>query len=64
MGTVYKILDFEKDSSLLRFFELGFIKGQSVKVVASSPFKKVFLLEISGYILSVRKDMLEKIWVK
>ncbi len=47
-----------------RFLELGFAVGQKVKVVATSLAKKVFLIELRGYVLSVRASLLERILVK
>ncbi len=47
-----------------RFFELGLTVGEKVKIVATSLQKKVFLLEIRGYLLSVRASLLAKVVVK
>lgn len=62
---VCKIVSFcgECDGVLRRFFELGLSRGVKVKVVASSLQKKVFLLEVRGYLLSVRASLLSKIEV-
>ncbi|MBP3431249.1 MAG: ferrous iron transport protein A [Clostridia bacterium] len=51
------------DSVLRRFFELGLLRGTTVKVVGSSLLRKVSLLEVRGYLLSVRTSLLEKIEV-
>lgn len=40
-----------------RILELGFTKGQSVKISRKSLLKKAFLVEIRGYILTIRKDI-------
>lgn len=65
-GKVYKIVGFdgELDAVLRRFFELGFSKGESVCVVSKSLQKKVCLIEIKGYLLSIRTSLLKKIKVK
>ena len=62
----YKIVGFvgEPDAVLRRFMELGFSKGQTIKIVSSSLLKKVFLVEIRGYLLSVRTSLLSKVQVK
>ena len=62
---IYKITGFcgEKDKVYRRFLELGFSLGQRVKVLEKSLQKKVFLIEIRGYVLSVRTSLLQKIEV-
>ncbi len=65
-GECLKIVAFvgEEDRIFRRFLELGFSRGEKVKVVFSSLANKVFLIEIRGYILSVRKDLLERVVVQ
>ena len=62
---IYRITGFcgEKDKVYRRFLELGFSLGQRVKVLEKSLQKKVFLIEIRGYVLSVRTSLLQKIEV-
>ena len=62
---VYKISGFvgEVDGVLRRFLELGFGLGQRVKIVSTSLQKKVFLIEVRGYVLSVRASLLSKVTV-
>lgn len=62
---LYKILGFssENDAVLRRFMELGFTVGVKVKIVATSLQKKVFLIELRGYLLSVRAGLLSRIEV-
>lgn len=52
------------DGVMRRFFELGFAVGEKVRIVATSLQKKVFLLEIRGYLLSVRSALLARVEVK
>ena len=52
------------DGVLRRFFELGLTNGEKVRVVASSLAKQVFLLEVRGYLLSVRACLLAKVQVE
>lgn len=60
---LYKIVGFssENDAVLRRFMELGFTVGEKIKIVATSLQKKVFLLELRGYLLSVRAELLHRI---
>ncbi len=62
----YQIVGFvgQVDGVLRRFFELGFTVGERVRVVATSLQKKVFLVEIRGYVLSVRANLLSKVQVE
>lgn len=62
---LYKIVGFssENDAVLRRFMELGFTVGEKVKIVATSLQKKVFLIELRGYLLSVRVGLLSRIEV-
>lgn len=66
VGQVYKIVNFvgEQDGVLRRFMELGLCAGQKVKIVATSLAKKVFLIEVRGYLLSVRAKLLQKVEVE
>ena len=65
VGKTYKILDFqgELDSVTRRFLELGLTIGQKVSIVSKSLAKKVFLIEVRGYLLSVRASLLERLVV-
>ncbi len=62
----YKIKDIsgENKKVVRRFLELGIIKGQAIKILNTSILKKVFLVEIRGYILSVKADLLSYILVE
>ena len=61
----YKIVGYvgDADNVLRRFLELGFSVGESVKIVSTSLAKKVFLIEIRGYLVSVRASLLSRIEV-
>ena len=48
---------------VFRLIELGFIKGQKVKVEAISFSRKVFLLQFRGMLLSVRSQLLQNVQV-
>lgn len=62
----YKICGFggEIDNIGRRFMELGLVEGEKVKICAKSLQKKVFLIEVRGYLLSVRASLLEKVQVQ
>ncbi|MDE6583232.1 MAG: ferrous iron transport protein A [Clostridia bacterium] len=62
----YTICGFDSavDGVLRRFLELGFTKGEKVEIVSTSLSKKVFLVKIRGYLLSVRASLLNKVQVK
>ena len=46
-----------------RLLELGFTKGQSVKVVRKSLIGKTFLVELRGYTLTLRQDVAKLILI-
>ena len=52
------------DKTNQRLLELGFTQGQRVRIVAKSAMKKAVLLEIRGYLLSIRTSMLANVVVK
>ena len=47
-----------------RLCELGFTSGQAVTLVRTSLLKKAYLVEIRGYTLSLRHDILKAVMVK
>ena len=65
-GEVCKIVGFngQFDRILRRFLELGLSRGQKVKIVSTSLQNKVVLIEIRGYILSVRRNLLDRVVVE
>ena len=42
-----------------RLLELGIIAGQPIKILNKSSLKKVYLVEIRGYLLSVKASILK-----
>lgn len=62
----YKIVGFAEnyDAVLRRFLELGFAKGEKIKILFTSLQKKVFLVQLRGYLLSVRASLLSKVQVQ
>ncbi len=65
-GEVCKIVGFngQFDRILRRFLELGLSRGEKVKIVSTSLQNKVVLIEIRGYVLSVRKNLLDRVVVE
>lgn len=46
-----------------RLLELGIIAGQPIKILNKSSLKKVYLVEIRGYLLSVKASILKLVQV-
>jgi len=47
-----------------RLCELGFTNGQEIKMVRKSLLGKAYLLELRGYTLSLRSDIVKAVLVK
>lgn len=47
-----------------RLYDLGFIKGQKIRVVNKSLLKKAYMIEIRGYTLSLRDSIINAIFVE
>ena len=54
---------FEKNVSL-RLMELGFIKGNKVKMIFVSPKEKTFIVEVMNSTMMIRKDALRLVEVE
>ncbi len=65
-NTTYKICGYKGkvDPVCRRFMELGLVVGEKIRVCAKSLQKKVVLIEVRGYLLSVRASLLEKVQVE
>lgn len=64
-GKEYQIVSLcEENNITRRFFELGFAVGQKVKILATSLLGKAYLVQIRGYVLSVRATLLKQIMVE
>ena len=46
-----------------RLLELGILAGQPIKILNKSSLKKVYLVEIRGYLLSVKASILKLVQV-
>ena len=63
----YSIVQIEKDcpsSVRRRLFDLGFTKGQTIQKIQTSLLGKVILVQIRGYLLSIRSSIADSIMVK
>ena len=47
-----------------RLFDLGFTDGQTIKKIQTSLLGKVILVQIRGYLLSIRSSIADSIMVK
>ncbi len=63
---ICKVVGFcgEADAVSRRFLELGITVGIKIKVLCFSLLKKVALLQVRGYVLSVRTSLLSKVQVQ
>lgn len=63
----YKICQIEKDclpSVRRRLFDLGFTNGQTIQKIQTSLLGKVVLVQIRGYLLSIRSSIANCILVQ
>ena len=60
----YKIIEIVGEEKVVRrFFELGIFSGQNITILNKSPLKKVFLVVIRGYVLSIKSTLLGGVMV-
>jgi len=55
-GQSAEIISFEKDDLKLRFYEMGCLPGEKVTIELIAPFGDPIAINISGYLLSLRKQ--------
>ena len=63
----YKVVGFDdsiEKNILRRFCDFGITKGQKIKVNYKSLLKKVILIEIRGYTLSIKSSLASKVLVE
>ena len=61
----YRIVEVKGEEKVVRrLFELGLFSGQKLYILNKSPLKKVFLVEIRGYVLSIKSTLLSGIMVE
>lgn len=59
--TIKNLSEFASDKIVRRLFDLGFTPMQKIKLVRKSLIGKTFLVEVRGYILSMRASVAEVI---
>lgn len=67
MNYYYKVIGFDKELEYKicrRFCDFGITKGERIKVKAKSLLKRVLLIEIRGYILSIKSSLAKYILVE
>ena len=67
LNEINEVCDFDPSAPVRerdRLLELGFTQGQKVKIVRLSLAKNTFLVEIRGYLLSLRRSVAEIVRVK
>ncbi|MCB9251953.1 MAG: ferrous iron transport protein A [Flavobacteriales bacterium] len=64
IGQSAEILSFEKDEIKLRFYEMGCLPGENVKLELVAPLGDPIAIDIRGYLLSLRKNDAKHILVK
>lgn len=65
INTYYKITKIQHNGKTeRRLYDLGFVKEEKIKIIKKSIFGGVFLVEIMGGLLAVKKREMNKIWVE
>lgn len=63
-GQTAEIISFENDELKLRFYEMGCLPGEKVKLELIAPLGDPIAINISGYLLSIRKSDASSIKVR
>lgn len=67
VGDTGRVLGFEKsigEKIKKRLLELGFIEGKTIKLLQWSLAGDVLLIELNGYLLSIRKNIAKYIMLR
>jgi len=64
IGQSATIINFTDDFLSLKFIEMGCLPGEKIKLSNIAPFGDPIAIEVSGYILSLRKQEASTIIVK
>ena len=46
-----------------RLYDLGFVEGEKIRIIKKSIFNGVYLVEIMGGVLAIKRKEIEKIWI-
>lgn len=60
-GTIVKI---DESFHVVQLMEMGFLQGKSVSISQVAPMGDPIAVQISGYLLSIRKVDAAQIWVE
>jgi ferrous iron transport protein A len=63
-GQTAEIISFDRDDLKLRFYEMGCLPGEKVTLELVAPLGDPLAINISGYLLSLRKQDAKHIKVK
>ena len=63
-GQSAEIISFESDELKVRFYEMGCLPGEKVKLELIAPLGDPIAIKINGYLLSIRKSDAKEIKVK
>ncbi len=64
IGQIATIQSFTDDFLSLKFIEMGCVPGEKIKLVTIAPFGDPIAIEVSGYLLSIRKEDASSVVVK
>lgn len=64
LGQTATIQAFTDDFLSLKFIEMGCIPGEKIKLINVAPLGDPIAIEVSGYLLSLRKQEAETIIIK
>jgi ferrous iron transport protein A len=64
IGQTATIQSFSDEFLSLKFIEMGCVPGEKIKLVSIAPFGDPLAIEVSGYLLSVRKEDAATVVVK
>lgn len=62
--TINQISEYSSPQIKRRLLDLGFTHGQKVRIIGQSLLKKAYLIELRGYILTLRKDIVSYILIE
>lgn len=63
-GQVATIIEFTDEFLSRKFMEMGCMPGEKIKLSSIAPFGDPLAFEVSGYLLSMRKDEASTIVIK
>jgi Fe2+ transport system protein FeoA len=64
VGSIVRIVSFEKNDIFLKLMEMGCVPGEIVRVEQVAPLGDPIAISVSGYNLSLRLDEAQNIFVE